>query len=251
MHWLRFQHNGEQFDGYLDGERIKAVSGEVFSGRCRETGLVVPLAEVALDTPCRPTKIIGIGLNYRDHAAEMNLPLPKEPVMFLKPPSSLLAAGRPVLLPEMARRVDYEAELAVVIGKAAWQVPASEAPGFVFGLTCGNDVTARDLQQADQQWTRAKSFDTFCPLGPWIVTELDPADLEIVLTVNGQVRQHSRTSRMHFGVAELVAFTSRVMTLLPGDVILTGTPAGIGQLHSGDAVTVRILGIGELTNPVF
>jgi 2-keto-4-pentenoate hydratase/2-oxohepta-3-ene-1,7-dioic acid hydratase in catechol pathway len=250
MNWLRFHYNGRQFDGYLEGERVKAVSGDVFSGQCRETGLVAPLAEVTLDTPCRPTKVIGIGLNYRDHAAEMNLALPKEPVMFLKPPSSLLAPGAPIIRPAMTRRVDYEAELAVVIGRIASNVSVSDAPDFVFGLTCGNDVTARDLQQADQQWTRAKSFDTFCPLGPWIVTDLNPSDLEIILTVNGKVRQHSRTSRMLFGVAELVAFTSRVMTLLPGDVILTGTPAGIGPLQSGDTVTVRIEGLGELTNPV-
>jgi len=250
MHWLRFEHNGQQYNGYLEDERVRAVSGEVYSGQCRETGLVLPLSEVTLDVPCQPTKIIGIGLNYSDHAAEMNLALPKEPVMFLKPPSSLLAAGRPVRLPDQAGRVDFEAELAVVIGKAARQVSASEALKFVFGFTCGNDVTARELQKVDQQWTRAKSFDTFCPLGPWIVTGLDPADLEIVLTVNGEVRQHSRTSRMQFGVAELVAYTSRVMTLLPGDVILTGTPAGIGPLHSGDTVTVHIRELGELTNPV-
>lgn len=250
MNWLRFQYNSELFDGYLDGDIIRAVSGEVFSGRCRETGLVVPLAEATLATPCQPTKIIGIGLNYREHAAEMNLALPKEPVMFLKPPSSLLPPGSPIILPEAARRVDHEAELAVVIGKTARQVSVAEALKSVFGLTCGNDVTVRDLQRADQQWTRAKSFDTFCPLGPWIVTELAPDDLEIILTVNGKVRQHSRTSRMLFGVAELVAFTSRVMTLLPGDVILTGTPAGIGPLQSGDTVTVHIEGLGELTNPV-
>lgn len=250
MRWLRFYHNGANYQGFLENERVRTVSGDMFSGRYRETGLAAPLAEVALDTPCRPTKIIGIGLNYRDHAAELNLPLPREPVMFLKPPSSLLAPGVPIIRPAMASRVDYEAELAVVIGRTASRVSVSEAPKFVFGLTCANDVTARDLQQADQQWTRAKSFDTFCPLGPWIDTELDPADLEIVLTVNGTVRQQSRTSRMQFGVAELVAYTSRVMTLLPGDVILTGTPAGIGPLHSGDTVTVSIPELGELTNPV-
>jgi 2-keto-4-pentenoate hydratase/2-oxohepta-3-ene-1,7-dioic acid hydratase in catechol pathway len=250
MRWLRFYHNGANYQGFLENEMVRAVSGDMFSGQYRETGLVAPLAEVALDTPCRPTKIIGIGLNYRDHAAEMNLTLPPEPVMFLKPPSSLLAPGAPIIRPVMARRVDYEAELAVVIGRTASHVSVSEAPKFVFGLTCANDVTARDLQQAGQQWTRAKSFDTFCPLGPLIETELDPDDLEIVLTVNGAVRQHSRTSRMLFSVPELVAYTSQVMTLFPGDVILTGTPAGIGPLYSGDTVTVSIPELGELTNPV-
>lgn len=250
VRWLRFRYRAVEHEGFGDGELVRAVSGDVFSGQYRETGLVAELAEVELVVPCRPTKIIGIGLNYRDHAAEMKMELPEEPILFLKAPSALLAHGEPIVRPEMARRVDYEAELAVVIGRTARHVPVEEALGYVFGYTCGNDVTARDLQKKDIQWARAKSFDTFCPLGPWIVTGLDAGDLEIVLTLNGSTRQQSRTSQMVFGVAELIAYASRVMTLLPGDVLLTGTPAGVGPMTSGDTVTLRIDGLGELTNPV-
>lgn len=250
MYWLRFVHEGVEYPGYLDGDRVKAVSGNVFTGQCCETGLAVPLAQIKLAVPCRPTKIIGVGLNYKDHAAEMKMELPLEPILFFKPPSSLLANGEPIVLPAGVKRTDYEAELAVVIGKPARRVPAARALEYVFGYTCGNDVTARDLQKTDQQWTRAKSFDTFCPLGPWIASGIDATDLEIALEVNGKLKQRSRTSQLVFGVAELVAYISSIMTLEAGDVIMTGTPSGVGPLLVGDVVTVRITGVGELTNTV-
>jgi 2-keto-4-pentenoate hydratase/2-oxohepta-3-ene-1,7-dioic acid hydratase in catechol pathway len=191
-----------------------------------------------------------VGLNYRDHAAEVRLPVPEEPILFLKPPSSVIGPGEPILLPPQSDRVDYEAELAVVIGKVARNVPMERAGDYVFGYTCLNDVTARDLQKKDGQWTRSKSFDTFCPIGPWVETEVDPSDLPIELYLNGECRQRSRTSELIFGPLFLVEFVSKVMTLQPGDIIATGTTSGIGPMKVGDKVEVRIDGIGSLINPV-
>jgi 2-keto-4-pentenoate hydratase/2-oxohepta-3-ene-1,7-dioic acid hydratase in catechol pathway len=243
-------YQGQEQVGFLEGNFVKIVSGEPLSGRYRETGEAIPSDSIQPGVPCRPTKIIGIGLNYRDHAAEMKMELPNEPILFLKPPSSLLSHGAPIIMPPVNSRVDYEAELAVVIGKQARHVKPEEALNYVFGYTCGNDVTARHLQKKDIQWSRAKSFDTFCPLGPYIATGIDAADLGITLELNGVKKQQSRTSQLSFSVEELIAFVSGVMTLEPGDVIMTGTPAGVGPLHKGDVVTVRIEGVGELTNTV-
>jgi 2-keto-4-pentenoate hydratase/2-oxohepta-3-ene-1,7-dioic acid hydratase in catechol pathway len=214
----------------------------------RET---VKLAGVHVLAPCRPSKVVAVGLNYKAHAQEVKMPLPETPMLFLKPDTSVIGPGQAIVRPlHMSRRVDYEAELGVVMGRACHGVSVEDAPAYVLGYTCLNDVTARDLQAKDGQFTRAKGFDTFCPLGPVIALDLDPADLRVQSLVNGQVRQDSRTSDLIFSVAELVSFISRVMTLKPGDVIATGTPAGIGPLADGDVVTIEIEGVGRLNNPV-
>ena len=203
--------------------------------------------------PVRPTKIVCVGRNYIAHAAEHGADVPVEPLLFLKPPSAVIATGADVVLPGLSRQVEHEAELALVIGRTCRNETADLAWGHVLGVTCANDVTARDLQRSDAQWTRGKGFDTFCPLGPWIVTDLsedEVGDLGIRCTVNGEVRQRARTSQMVFSPAFLIEYISRVMTLEPGDVILTGTPAGVSPLHPGDEVTVEIENIGVLTNPV-
>jgi 2-keto-4-pentenoate hydratase/2-oxohepta-3-ene-1,7-dioic acid hydratase in catechol pathway len=196
--------------------------------------------------PVVPTKIIGIGRNYRAHAAELNNAVPEQPLMFLKPPSSLSDPGAPVFLPRESQRVDYEGELAVIIGRRCRRVAHAEALGCIFGYGVACDVTARDLQRADAQWTRGKGFDTFCPLGAHVVSGVDAADLELELLVNGERRQHGRTSDMIFDLATLVAYASSVMTLEPGDLILTGTPEGVGPLAAGDQVQIRVQSVGEL-----
>jgi 2-keto-4-pentenoate hydratase/2-oxohepta-3-ene-1,7-dioic acid hydratase in catechol pathway len=233
--------------------QVTELAGHPFgpADAIRYTSASYPLADVRLLAPVLPSKVVAIGKNYAAHAREMGGEPPAEPVIFLKPSTAVTgpvdAIVRPVAL---SKRVDYEGELAVVIGRVARDVPPERAAEYVFGYTCANDVTARDLQAGDGQWARAKGFDTFCPLGPWIETELDPADLEIRTTVNGEVRQESRTSLLLHGVPELIAYVTAVMTLLPGDVLLTGTPDGIGPLESGDHVSVTIEGIGTLTNRV-
>jgi 2-keto-4-pentenoate hydratase/2-oxohepta-3-ene-1,7-dioic acid hydratase in catechol pathway len=198
----------------------------------------------------RPTKIVGIGQNYRAHAAEMGKGIPEEPLMFLKPPSAIIGDGMPIERPAGYERVDYEGELGVVIGKRARHVSRETALGHVAGFTCINDVTVRDLQKKDGQWARAKGFDTFCPVGPRIVAGLDPSDLRITTRVNGAIKQDSSTSDLIFDVPTLIAFVSRYMTLEEGDLISTGTPAGVGNLNPGDVVEVEIAGIGVLRNPV-
>jgi 2-keto-4-pentenoate hydratase/2-oxohepta-3-ene-1,7-dioic acid hydratase in catechol pathway len=208
------------------------------------------LTAVRLLAPCRPTKILAVGLNYRTHAAEAGYDVPSEPLVFSKPPSSVIGPLETIVYPALSQQVDYEGELAVVIGRQARSVSPVKAHDFVLGYTCGNDVTARDLQRRDDQWTRAKGFDTFCPLGPCIVTGLDTAHLAIRTHVNGEIRQDASTADMVFNVAELIAYVSQVMTLEPGDVILTGTPSGVGPLQPGDVVDVEIEGIGALRNPV-
>jgi 2-keto-4-pentenoate hydratase/2-oxohepta-3-ene-1,7-dioic acid hydratase in catechol pathway len=250
MKWVRFAVHGKQFSGFVDNEVFHAVTGDIYGTNWRQTGETFFPDQVSLLAPCQPTKVIGIGLNYRDHAEEMKMQLPEEPIIFLKPPSSVIGHNGEIIFPDWIRRMDYEAELAVVIGRQAKNVTADEANDYIFGYTCGNDVTARTLQKKDGQWARAKSFDTFCPLGPWIETEFDPSDASISLDVNGDVKQQSSTAQLIFGVPQLVELTSRVMTLQPGDVIMTGTPSGIGPLQKGDNVTVRINGIGDLTNRV-
>ena len=205
---------------------------------------------VRILAPVVPSKIVAIGLNYKDHAAEMNKPLPAEPLMFLKPSTAVIGAGDAIRLPANAGRVDHEAELGVVIGRRASRVPAGQALDYVLGLTCLNDVTARELQRKDVQYTRGKGFDTFAPVGPCIAIGLDPSALDIEGWVNGEKRQSSNTRQLIFPVADIIAFVSGVMTLLPGDVIATGTPSGVGPLNAGDRVTVKIEGIGDLTNPV-
>ncbi|GAA0966280.1 fumarylacetoacetate hydrolase family protein [Actinocorallia libanotica] len=237
--------------GVVEGEEIAEVSGHPFLGEIRFTGARHPLEEVRLLAPILPSKVIAIGRNYAEHAREMGSEAPEEPLFFMKPSTAVAGPNDVIRYPEkLSQRVDYEGELAVVIGRLCREVPVSRAHEVVFGYTCANDVTARDLQRKDGQWTRAKGFDTFCPLGPWIETVLDPSDLGIETLVNGEVRQVSRTSAMIHDIPRLIAHVSEVMTLLPGDVILTGTPEGVGPLQIGDMVSVQIEGIGELRNRV-
>jgi 2-keto-4-pentenoate hydratase/2-oxohepta-3-ene-1,7-dioic acid hydratase in catechol pathway len=222
----------------------------------RVTGNRYPLAEVRLLAPVLPSKVVAVGKNYAEHVKEMrelneDPQLPAEPVLFLKPSTSVTGPGDRIAYPvKITDRVDYEGELAVIIGRLCRDVPRERAEDVIFGYTCANDVTARDLQARDGQWTRAKGFDTFCPLGPWMETGTNPADLGITTTVNGSVRQHARTSELLYDVPSLVAYVSSVMTLLPGDVLLTGTPEGVGPLVDGDEVSVTIESIGTLTNRV-
>ncbi|GAA2726033.1 fumarylacetoacetate hydrolase family protein [Actinocorallia aurantiaca] len=251
MRIARFSAGEEVSFGVVEGEEIAEVSGHPFLGEIRFTGARHPVADVRLLAPILPSKVIAIGRNYAEHAREMGSEVPEEPLFFLKPSTSVVGPYEAVRYPEkLSRRVDYEGELAVVIGRLCREVPVSRAQEVIFGYTCANDVTARDLQGRDGQWTRAKGFDTFCPLGPWIETVLDPSDLAIRTLVNGEVRQSSRTSSMIHDIPRLIAHVSQVMTLLPGDVILTGTPEGVGPLELGDTVSVEVEGIGELSNRV-
>jgi 2-keto-4-pentenoate hydratase/2-oxohepta-3-ene-1,7-dioic acid hydratase in catechol pathway len=203
-----------------------------------------------MDTIINPTKIIAIGLNYLDHAKELKMEIPDHPLIFIKPSTSFIGSGDAIILPPQTKELNYEGELAVVIKEKAKNVSLDETHRFIAGYTCANDVTARDLQRIDGQWTRAKSFDTFCPLGPRIVSDIDPKHLSIITRVNGTVKQNSNTKNMIFDVFELVSFVSEIMTLLPGDVIITGTPPGVGSIEVGDAVEVEIEGIGVLKNTV-
>lgn len=233
-----------------DDQVIAEIAGHPFGG-IKFTGQRYPMAEVRLVAPMLPSKIIAIGKNYADHAREMGAEPPEEPVVFLKPSTSVIGPGESIAYPvKLSQRVDYEGELAVVIGRLCREVPVERAQDVVFGYTCANDVTARDLQAKDGQWGRAKGFDSFCPLGPWIETTLDPADLALTTTLNGELRQSGRTSQLLHDVPTLIAYVSAVMTLLPGDIILTGTPAGVGPMSVGDEVSVSIEGIGTLTNRV-
>jgi 2-keto-4-pentenoate hydratase/2-oxohepta-3-ene-1,7-dioic acid hydratase in catechol pathway len=214
-------------------------------------GETVPLASARLLAPATPTKVVGIGRNYADHARERGKPLPSEPLLFLKPPSAVVGPGAPIRVPGWAGRVEHEAELAVVIGREAADLPAPEgALDHVFGATCVNDVTARELQERDVQFSRAKGFDTFCPVGPCLATGLDLGRLRVRAFVNGEPRQDGRTDDLVFPVAHLVWYVSRVMTLVPGDIISTGTPAGVGPLRPGDVAEVEVEGVGTLRNPV-
>jgi len=214
------------------------------------TEALIPFDRAHLLAPVFPTKVVAVGRNYAGHAAERGAEVPAEPIIFLKPSTSVIGPEAPVVLPPEAHEVHHEAELAVVVGRVAHRVAPEDAGGFILGYTAANDVSARDLQRKDGQFGRAKGFDTFCPLGPAVETEVDPGNLEITCTVNGEIRQQATTADMVFGVAELFAFISRVMTLLPGDVILTGTPAGTSSLQPGDRVEVAIEHIGALRNPV-
>ncbi len=237
-----------------DGLMVAELMGHPFgigAESVRFTGARYPLADVRLLAPVLPSKVVAIGRNYAEHVREMGNEPPAEPVIFLKPSTAVAGPRDPIVYPAgLSERVDFEGELAVVIGRLCRQVPEDRVPDVIFGYTCANDVTARDLQARDGQWARAKGFDTFCPLGPWIETDLDPADLELTTIVNGEIRQNARTSQLMHGVTELVAYVSDVMTLLPGDVLLTGTPAGVGPLKDGDEVSVTIEGIGTLSNGV-
>lgn len=233
-----------------EDDRLLLLEAAPFDGG-EPSGDVTSLSTATLLAPVTPSKIVAIGLNYKDHAAERGKGVPAEPLLFLKPPSAVVGPGDPIRVPKWAGRVDHEAEMGIVMGRKTFDLPGPErALDHVFGATCVNDVTARDLQDKDVQFTRAKGFDTFCPVGPCVVTGLDLGSRTVIGRVNGAVRQRSTTAQLVFDVAHLVWFVSRVMTLLPGDIISTGTPAGIGPLRSGDEVEVEVDGVGTLRNPV-
>lgn len=237
----------------IDGDPDTAVAREIADHPFDApafTGRSWPLADVRLLAPILPSKVVAIGKNYAAHAAEMGGVAPEDPVIFLKPSTSVIGPGSSIVRPPNSERVDYEGELAVVIGRPCRDVPAARAAQVVLGYTVANDVTARDQQAHDGQWTRAKGYDTFCPLGPWIETALDPDDLAISTRVDGEVKQSSRTSLLLHDIPEIIAWISAVMTLMPGDVILTGTPEGVGPLRAGQEVSVTVEGIGTLSNPV-
>jgi len=251
MKLFRIDHRGTPRHVVDEGGAWRLVEGDIFGAH--ELGDTIASNGQRLLSPVAPSKIVAIGLNYKDHAAEQGKPLPKEPLMFLKPSTSVIGPDAPIVLPPDAGRVDHEAEVGVVIGRRAWQVSEPDASKYVFGLTCVNDVTARELQRKDVQYTRAKGFDTFAPVGPCVVTGIDYRHADGVAVegwVNGQRRQSSSTRELIFSIDQLIAFVTRVMTLLPGDILSTGTPAGIGPLASGDVVTVKVAGVGELSNPV-
>jgi 2-keto-4-pentenoate hydratase/2-oxohepta-3-ene-1,7-dioic acid hydratase in catechol pathway len=235
--------------GWISGEKIGVLEGDPF-GAFRRSKPTINLTEVKLLAPVNPGKLIGIGRNYAEHARERGVEVPVIPMFFLKAPTSIIATGETILLPPQSQRVEHEVELAVVIGKAGRWIDAEQAGSHILGYTVANDVTARDLQQVDGQWARAKGFDTFCPIGPWIDTDFDPAEAMLSCRVNGELRQTGSTHEMIHPVRQLVAYLSSVMTLLPGDVILTGTPAGIGPLVPGDILESSIEGLGTIQNPV-
>lgn len=237
--------------GRVEQDQVMVLSGTPF-GEWAPTGELRPLGGLELLPPCRPSKMLAVGFNYRDHAEEFHHPIPTEPNIFLKPLSCLAAPGQAVVCPrELTRQVEYEAELVVVIGRRARHVSAEEAPGYILGYTIGNDVTARDMQSPTNQWALCKGFDSFGPIGPWIETEVDPvAGLEISSWVNGERKQHSNTKNLIFDPCFLVSYLSKAMTLEPGDVIFTGTPSGVAPVKPGDTMEMRIEGIGSLINPV-
>jgi 2-keto-4-pentenoate hydratase/2-oxohepta-3-ene-1,7-dioic acid hydratase in catechol pathway len=239
--------------GLVEGEKIFRLKGDLSAGNLSLEGSEpsIRLSDAQLLPPVAPSKVVCVGRNYSEHAAELGNPMPEEPLLFLKAPSTIIGDGDLIELPEASRRVEHEGELAVVIGRRCGRLADDEDPlSYVLGYTCLNDVTARDLQRKDVQFTRGKSFDTFCPVGPYIVTGLDPTDLSVETRVNGEVRQRGRTSAMAFPVSHIIRYISHAMTLEPGDLIATGTPAGVGPLLDGDVCEVEVEGVGILRNPV-
>lgn len=250
MKYLRFLQNGNIRYGLLEkGNTIIEVVGDIFNNH-KNTENVFSLSEITFLPPCVPTKIIAVGLNYFDHANEVQMKISDEPLIFMKPPSTLIAHNDNIIYPKMSKQLDYEAELAVIIKNRIKNIEPEDVFENILGYTCFNDVTARDLQKKDEQWTRAKSFDTFAPIGPFISTGLNPDNLQIKLYKNGQLMQNSSTNNMIFKVDKIISFISKIMTLFPGDIIATGTPSGVGKLEEGDIVEVEIEGIGVLKNNV-
>ncbi|HBG74483.1 MAG: 2-hydroxyhepta-2,4-diene-1,7-dioate isomerase [Chloroflexi bacterium GWB2_49_20] len=250
MRLVRFQYKHEApVFGWILNDFVGKIEGDPF-GNYRRMEAEIPLNEVRLLAPVQPSKIICVGHNYKEHIKEREVETPKLPLLFFKPPSSIINPGDTIKLPPQSARVDHEAELVAVVGKRGRHITAESARDFIYGYTIGNDVTARDLQKMDGQWTRGKGFDTFCPFGPWIDTEFDASDALITCKVSGQPRQMGSTRDLIFNVDAMVAFISSVMTLEPGDLIFTGTPAGIGPLVAGDEVVIEIEGLGKLSNPV-
>ncbi len=249
MKYIRFSYQDSIHYGLLSGDSIQVLQGSPFRD-FSVTEEIVALSEVKVLTPCDYSKAICIGLNYRDHAEEFQLPIPTEPVVFIKPSTASLNHNGVIEYPAMCKRLDYEAELAIVIKKKAKHIKQEEVKDYILGYTCANDVTARDLQPKQGQWTVAKSFDTFCPFGPYVSDEVDPSNLTIESRVNGRTMQKSNTKNLIFNVPFLISYLSQIMTLLPGDIILTGTPGGISGMHHGDTVEIIIEGLGTLRNTI-
>ncbi len=254
MRITRFKTANKVQYGLLEGEQVSAIKGSPFPVKKDGipsivlTGKAYSVSDVKILAPCTPTKIVCLGLNYRAHAAEFNLKIPGVPLIFLKPSTAVIGPGDRIIIPCSSGRVDYEGELAVVIGRAAKNIAEQDAFHYILGYTCFNDVSERHNQKEDGQWTRAKGYDTFAPIGPWIETDLNPDDVLLQTRLNGELKQSSRTSDLIFNVARQVSFISSIMTLLPGDVIATGTPSGVGPLNPGDKVDITIENIGTLSN---
>ncbi|PLT35181.1 fumarylacetoacetate hydrolase family protein [Bacillus sp. V5-8f] len=250
MKFIRFSKDDEVMFGILDGKAITKLNGDFLFEAASPLDQTYTLEEVKILAPVVPGQIVGIGLNYALHAEESGKPLPDEPMMFMVSPSAVIGEGEVIALPSIDHRIDHEVELAIVIGKQAHKVKKEDALSYVFGYTCCNDISDRDLQKKDGQFTRAKSYATFKPLGPVIETELDPDNVELKLSVNGEIRQHSNTNDLIHDVRSLIETVTDVMTLNPGDIIITGTPFGVGPLHPGDEIVMEIEGIGTLRNRV-
>jgi len=254
MKIIQFVKNGKEKTGLLENNQVTELSCSAIEAINSDSTYkfkkdsVYKFEDIKIKSPVSPSKVVCVGLNYRDHAEELNMDIPEEPVIFMKPPTSVIGHLDSIIYPPSSKQLDFEAEIGIVISKEARKVNEQDAEEFIGGYTVFNDVTARDLQQKDLQWTRAKSFDTFAPIGPCIETELDPVDQNISLNLNGKIRQNSNTKNMIFNVYELVEFISSIMTLKPGDVIATGTPPGVGPMNIGDTVEVKIEGIGVLRN---
>jgi 2-keto-4-pentenoate hydratase/2-oxohepta-3-ene-1,7-dioic acid hydratase in catechol pathway len=249
MRIVRYQTDDVVKYGWMLEDKVGEIQGDIF-GEYRRREAKTPIGELKLATPCVPSKILCVGRNYVEHAKELGNEVPKVPLIFLKPPSSIISNGENIILPPQSNQVEHEAELVVVVGKRGRNITPEAAKEYIFGYTIGNDITARDLQKSDGQWTRAKGFDTFCSFGPWIDTDFDASDAVVTCRVNGQMRQMASTRDMVFNINTLIAFISSVMTIEPGDVIFTGTPSGVGELKNGDVVDVEIEGLGKLSNPV-
>lgn len=252
MRYVRYAHGDRQFWGILlSDELIQPLTAAPYQQGV-PLGLTMPLKAVQLLAPCEPSKIVAVGKNYRDHIQEFDSEIPEQPILFIKPSTSLNQPGSPIILPpeRLSRRIDYEGELALVISRKASKVKAADAAGYILGYTCLNDVTARDIQKSDGQWTRAKGFDGFAPIGPLVTDEVDPTGLVIRTRLNGKIVQESSTANLIWPVGELIEFITDCMTLLPGDVVTTGTPSGVGPLNDGDLVQISIEGVGVLINPV-
>ncbi|HNV93543.1 MAG: hypothetical protein APG08_00635 [Candidatus Methanofastidiosum methylothiophilum] len=249
MKLLRYNNNDKIENGIFENNTIKKIKGDFFS-EFQVTETEIDPSSVKLLPPTMPTKIVAVGLNYRDHAKELKMEIPKNPIIFIKPASTVIGPEDPIIYPETSNQVDYEAELGIVIGKRAKNIEKDEAKEYILGYTVFNDVTARDLQKKDTQWTRSKSYDTFAPIGPMIETSVNPFDLPISLKLNGITKQNSSTKNMIFNCYELLEFISEIMPLEPGDVIATGTPPGVGPMNRGDIVEAKIEGIGVLKNYV-
>lgn len=249
MRFVRYKWDNRIFYGIVEGDNVRRIDLSPFID-WKLLDESHPLSEVRLLAPAEPSKIVAVGLNYINHADELKMDVPSEPILFLKPTTAVIGPGEPIFYPAMSKQVDFEAEVGVVIKDEAKGISESEAKEAILGYTCANDVTARDLQRRDGQWGRCKSFDTFAPIGPWIDTEVDPMDIRVESVLNGRVMQSSTTEDMIFDIYKLVSFISKVMTLLPGDVIMTGTPPGVGPMQPGDIIEIKIEDIGVLRNTI-